>query len=371
MARATAQRPVTRPRSEYQPKVDSAEDGAEFVGSIDRPDQAESHPTMADVSDRNSPESASPDVGSEAVSERDSIVVSIETCPECDADLVTDDFETVCGGCGLVIDDMEVDLGPEWTDYGEGTQHNVRRCNGGLQTAVRHDRGLGSVIGHDSEHHSVAPRARQRLKRMRKLNGRAVFRSKSERNLAYGFGEIKRIVSGLSLGFSHRDQAAILYRRGQAAGSFVGRSLDQMAAGAVYAAVRMAKLGRLPSEIAAIARCDESKLMVGYMGLVRELQLEISPPEPVDYIPRIASQLEVSTPVEVMAERLAQQATEGGSLTGANPSGSAGACIYLASQQAGGSLTQKDVAEVTDVTVVTIRSGRDALLASDSVQVEP
>lgn len=226
------------------------------------------------------------------------------------------------------------------------------------------------MIGHEYGDNDVAERARARLRRMRRLDSQSSYRSKSERNLAYGFAEINRLVSQLSLGWSHRDQAALLYRRAQTADLFHGRDLDQMAGGAVYAAVRIAELGRLPSEIAAVARCDESDLKMGYNVMVRELNLKIGPPSPVDYIPRIASLLDLSEDLETVARRVARKAAADPSFAGSQPSGIAGACVYVASQQAGGSLTQADVAEAADVTTPTIRSGRDALLASDHVQTK-
>ncbi|ERJ06657.1 Transcription initiation factor IIB 4 protein, partial [Halorhabdus tiamatea SARL4B] len=40
-------------------------------------------------------------------------------CPECGGDLVTDSErgETVCAECGLVVEEDEIDPGPEWRAF--------------------------------------------------------------------------------------------------------------------------------------------------------------------------------------------------------------------------------------------------------------
>ncbi|MFB6207119.1 MAG: TFIIB-type zinc ribbon-containing protein, partial [Haloglomus sp.] len=40
-------------------------------------------------------------------------------CPECGGDLATDTEhgETVCQDCGLVVDEDEIDRGPEWRAF--------------------------------------------------------------------------------------------------------------------------------------------------------------------------------------------------------------------------------------------------------------
>ncbi len=43
----------------------------------------------------------------------------LEACPECDGRLVSDaeHAETVCEDCGLVVEEDEIDRGPEWRAF--------------------------------------------------------------------------------------------------------------------------------------------------------------------------------------------------------------------------------------------------------------
>ena len=46
--------------------------------------------------------------------ERTSEREDVEVCPECGGNLATQDNETVCEECGLVVEEDNVDRGPEW-----------------------------------------------------------------------------------------------------------------------------------------------------------------------------------------------------------------------------------------------------------------
>ncbi len=62
----------------------------------------------------------SPDERDESADEQaESEASTGHACPDCGGSLVTDDSrgETVCESCGLVVDEDEIDHGPEWRAY--------------------------------------------------------------------------------------------------------------------------------------------------------------------------------------------------------------------------------------------------------------
>ena len=122
-------------------------------------------------------------------------------CPECDGvQLVSDDTETYCPDCGLIVEDAGLDHGPEWTPYDEAERRRV----GGPVTPMRHDRGISAEIGRFRDGHGrELPAATQaRLRRLRRWDRRARFESKADQNLAHGLGEIRRIGGALGVGES-------------------------------------------------------------------------------------------------------------------------------------------------------------------------
>ena len=64
-------------------------------------------------------------------------------CPECDGRVTTNSIETVCEDCGLVVDEYQIDHGPEWRRFDNDQRERI----GDPLTAARHDRGLSTEIG--------------------------------------------------------------------------------------------------------------------------------------------------------------------------------------------------------------------------------
>jgi transcription initiation factor TFIIB len=273
-----------------------------------------------------------------------------QSCPECDGRLRADDCETVCAECGLVVDEHAIDPGPEWRSFSED-EDNPQRTGAPL-TRSRHDRGLSTEIGRSTR---VKGRKRRQFARLRTQHKRTQIGSKAERNQVYGFTEIRRVVSALALPEHVQERACVLFESAQDAGLLQGRSIEGFAAAALYATCRVSEVSRTLSEVTAVARADRAELDAAYDAMNRELGLPTGPIDPAEYIPRFASKLEVSRAIERRAADLAERARAAGLDNGRNPCGVAAACLYTASEETGGDLTQAAAAEVADVTPVTLR----------------
>ena len=270
-------------------------------------------------------------------------------CPECEGRLRAEGDETVCGACGLVVAEDRLDRGPEWRPM-DGDR---RERTGAPLTRSRHDRGLSTEIGRGSRR--LSGRKRRLLARLRRQHNRTRIRSKSERNRVYGFTEIGRIAEGLALPESTRDRACILFERAQTEDLLRGRSIEGFAAAAVYAACRIASLSRTVAEVAAVAKADPDELRVAYDAMNREIGLPTGPIDPVEFLPRFASELGLPTRLERRAREMLAELRDTSHLTGRNPGGVAAACLYAAAKEAGYPLTQKRAASVAGVTPVTVR----------------
>ena len=71
------------------------------------------------------------------------------------------------------------------------------------------------------------------------------------------------MTSALELPRVVREAASVLYRRAQRENLILGRSIEAMAAGSVYAACRCRGCLRTVEEVAAVARCSASKVRLG------------------------------------------------------------------------------------------------------------
>jgi transcription initiation factor TFIIB len=290
-------------------------------------------------------------------------------CPECSGNLVRDaeHGETVCADCGLVVEDDAVDRGPEWRAF-ESDERDSKSRVGAPTTKMMHDKGLSTNIGwqnKDAYGRSLSSRQRQQMQRLRTWNERFRTRDAKERNLKQALGEIDRMASALGLPENVRETASVIYRRALGDDLLPGRSIEGVATASLYAAARQAGTPRSLDEIAAVSRVDKMELTRTYRYIVRELKLEIKPANPEQYVPRFASELDLSDETERRARELLRTARETGIHSGKSPVGLAAAAVYAAALLTNEKVTQSQVGEVANISEVTIRNRYKELLEAE------
>ncbi|UPV99844.1 transcription initiation factor IIB [Halorussus gelatinilyticus] len=296
-------------------------------------------------------------------------------CPECGGNLVTDDErgETVCAECGLVVDEDQIDPGPEWRAF-DAKEKDQKSRVGAPTTNTMHDKGLSTNIGwqdKDAYGNSLGSRQREKMQRLRKWNERFRTRDSKERNLKQALGEIDRMASALGLPDNVRETASVIYRRALDEDLLPGRSIEGVATSALYAAARQAGTPRSLDEISGVSRVDKDEIARTYRYVVRELNLEIQPADPKSYVPRFVSDLDVSDEVERRARDLLDTATEKGIHSGKSPVGLAAAAVYAAALLSNEKVTQSEVSDVSDISEVTIRNRYHELLEAKEDAIAP
>ncbi|MDS0292596.1 transcription initiation factor IIB [Halogeometricum luteum] len=292
-----------------------------------------------------------------------------QVCPECGGSLVTDEArgETVCGDCGLVVETDAVDRGPEWRAFDSSERDSKSRV-GAPTTRMMHDKGLSTNIGwqnKDAYGNSLSARQREQMQRLRTWNERFRTRNSKERNLKQALGEIDRMASALGLPENVRETASVIYRRALDDDLLPGRSIEGVATASLYAAARQAGTPRSLDELKTVSRVDKMELTRTYRYIVRELKLEIEPADPEQYVPRFASELDLSDEAERQAHTLLRGAKEAGIHSGKSPVGLAAAAVYAAALLTNEKVTQSQVSEVASISEVTIRNRYKELLEVD------
>jgi transcription initiation factor TFIIB len=293
-------------------------------------------------------------------------------CPECGGSLLSDSErgETVCEDCGLVVEEDEIDPGPEWRAFDSKEKDQKSRV-GAPTTNMMHDKGLSTNIGwqdKDAYGNSLSSRQREKMQRLRTWNERFRTRDSKERNLKQALGEIDRMASALGLPENVRETASVIYRRALDEDLLPGRSIEGVSTASLYAAARQAGTPRSLDEIANVSRVGKDEIARTYRYVVRELSLEIQPADPESYVPRFASDLDLTEEVERRARQLLQNAKAEGVHSGKSPVGLAAAAVYAASLLTNEKVTQSEVSEVASISEVTIRNRYHELLeAEDSV----
>ena len=287
-------------------------------------------------------------------------------CPDCDGALTTDSArgETVCDDCGLVVEEDEIDHGPEWRAFDSAERDQKSRV-GAPTTKMMHDQGLSTNIDwrdKDAYGNTLSSRQRAKMQRLRTWDERFRTRDAKERNLKQALGEIERMASALGLPENVRETASVIYRRALDEDLLPGRSIEAIATASLHAAARQAGVPRSIDEVADVSRIEQMEFERAYRYIVRELGLGIRPADPTSYVGRFASDLDVSDEVEQRARELLETTKREGAHSGKSPVGLAAAAVYAAALLTNQRVTQSEVSEVADVSEVTIRNRYKELL---------
>lgn len=280
----------------------------------------------------------------------------IKKCPKCKSINVVEDKkrgEIVCRDCGLVISEESVDTGQEWREFSHEDTQNKRRA-GAPVTFTKHDAGTGTKVGSGSDVYSLPSSQKRKMLRLRKWHSRSS--TALERNLKYAIIELKKAASILNIPPAIEEEAARIYNLAVRNGLVRGRSMEAVVVGCIYIAARRYGLPRSFNEICKKTNIDRKELGKTYRFVARELNIKVLPSGPEDYIPKFASELDFSAKTQTKAQEILKDAKEEGLTSGRGPTGLAAAVLYVASLITGEKRTQRAIAEVVNVTEVTIRN---------------
>ena len=222
-----------------------------------------------------------------------------------------------------------------------------------------HDKGLSTMIdwkNRDIYGNKIPAKLRGQIHRLRKWQSRIRVSSSTERNLTFALTELERMSSHLDLKKNLREAAAKIYREAVEKNLIQGRSIEGVSSASLYAACRMFKTPITLTEISEIARVDKKEIGRSFRFIVNELNLHINPMKPLNYLVRFISELGLSTECQRISKDILKTAEKRGLTSGRGPTGLCGAAIYAAMKMLNERRTQKRIAEVTQVTEVTIRN---------------
>jgi len=287
-------------------------------------------------------------------------------CPECGAAGITDEKrgETVCQECGVVVEEDVVDRGPEWRSFDARDKAKKSRV-GSPTTEMLHDKGLSSVIDwqdKDAHGQTLSAKKREKMSRLRTWDERFRSQSAQDRNLKQALGEVDRMASALGIPKDARKTASVIYRRALEEELIPGRSIEAMATASLYAGARQAGVPRTLDELETVSRVDRKEFARAYRYIARELELAMEPTDPAQYVPRLTSDLDLPEETKQRAIELLEAGKREAVHSGKNPVGLAAASIYAAARLTNVEVTQHEVADVADVSAVTIRDRYTELL---------
>jgi transcription initiation factor TFIIB len=293
----------------------------------------------------------------------ESIPASLTTrrCPECGSNRIMKDHdsaEIVCMGCGYVVVAKLTDQGPEWRAF-DAEQREKRARAGAPTTFTIHDKGLSTTIDwHDRDVHGqrLPQSQKAQIYRLRKWQRRIRVSDATERNLAFALSEISKITNNLNLPRNVLETASVIYRKAVKGHLVRGRSIQGVSAAAIYVACRQCGVARTLEDISYASPINKKEVARNYRFLVKELDYFVKPVKPGKYVTKFCNQLTMLGNVEEIAHKILFAASELRLTSGRGPTGIAAAVSYIASILTGERKTQREIAEVAQVTEVTVRN---------------
>jgi transcription initiation factor TFIIB len=288
-------------------------------------------------------------------------IEKVTKCPECGSGDLVEDYdlgEVICHKCGLVLSEHAMNRGPEWRAFTKEERESRGRVGIPISYSI-HDKGLSTVIdrvNRDAYGRQLPLATRLEMLRLRKWQIRTRVHSSADRNLAQAMAELDRLTDRLHIPAPVKERAAITYRKALDNGLVRGRSIAAIAAASLYAACRLTETPRTLKDVSAASRIKKKDVARCYRLLVRELDLRMPVEDPVKCISKIATRVGITMPTQRRAIQIIEEAKKKGIVAGKDPMGLAAAALYVACVLEGEKKTQKEIAEVANITEVTVRN---------------
>ncbi len=300
-----------------------------------------------------------------------------QLCQECNSVLIDDEEngETICTGCGIVIDSHTVDYQENAGFSLEEKLKNSRAT--GHNTYSQHDLGVSTIISNGTKDFSgkmIDRRIAAQMNSLRNWQKRIRVAGPSERRLATALAVMGAAAEILNLPKTVLETAAILYRNIDSQTSIKGKSVEGMAAAILYMACKQCGVVRTIEEIATkTSKTKKPKIRLAsryYRNIVIEVEQINTPAITTDqYISKYANMIQVDTKILRLALEIAKKTQNAALMNGKSPHGVAAAYLYMSSVLLGHGIPQREISTVAEVTEVTIRNRCREILANYKIKI--
>lgn len=331
-------------------------------------------------------------------------------CPECrenPPNLVTpDSHETICGSCGLVLADREIDQHSEWRTFSNDDQNNDDPSRvGDAANPLLNGNQLETQISFGTG----GSRSRDLHRAQNKISS-----EKTNKALLAAYKEIGALCDGFNIPKNVADTAKYLFKLVDDAKAFKGKSQDVIIAGCIFIACRQCKVPRTFTEIFAVTKVSKKEIGRIYKALekfftaqnlerinsvvasggkldmliqndmlfyVTNFRAGVPDPNekytattstrPSDLCNRFCNLLDLPFQVTNVSSALADRVTSMGDLAGRSPLSIVAASIYMASFLMGQGKSAKEISQVAHVSDGTIRGAYKQLYAERERLIDP
>lgn len=310
-------------------------------------------------------------------------------CPECKEVPPNlefpDSHETVCGSCGLVLADREIDMHSEWRTFSNDDQNN--------DDPSRVGDAMNPLLNGDQLETSIASGASGRARDLYRAQNKQSS-EKANKALLAAYKEIGAMCDGFNIPKNVADTAKYLFKVVDDAKAFKGKSQDVIIAGCIFIACRQCKVPRTFTEIFAVTKVSRKEIGRIYKALEKFFTAQniernnavvssggiVDPnnnytattsTKPSDLCNRFCNLLGLAYQVTSVSSALSDRVTTMGDLAGRSPLSIVAACIYMASYLMGDGKSAKEISSVAHVSDGTIRGAYKQLYAERERLIDP
>jgi transcription initiation factor TFIIB len=266
--------------------------------------------------------------------------------------------EIICSRCGAVISDKIQDISrPERRAFNLEEENVTRRT--GVPTSIAFaDMGLSTLIGKYDKDASGRPldtEMRARMQRLRMWDSRA-HRAATDRNLIKALNELIMLKGKLALSNVAVEKAAYIYRKIQERRLIRGRTISGIMAAVVYIACREIGTPYTLRDIAAAGNLKRKDIARNYRKITSELDLKFPNVDPIKCISRVANMANLTENTKRQAISIMKEVSKRQISAGKDPMGLAASVLYVSCLKTGEDKTQAQIAKVSGLTEVTLRT---------------
>lgn len=292
-----------------------------------------------------------------------------ETCPDCGSHEffhARDRGEIICKKCSFVLDESVVDFTDEHRSFEfEDMEKNSRT---GAPFDPRIADNLGTAIGNRQDLSKLNTKTKKLIRRIKKKN--AWTSSSLQQNLNTALSNLKVISGQLNVPAHVEKEAAGIYRQAAEQGLTLKRSIENLVVGSMYIACKIHGIARSLKEFAEASSVEVKILAKTYKMMLRELNIKIIPTDPIDFVARFASDLNLSAKVQTKAIQFIGSIKKQGLMSGLSPVSVAASTLYIAGLTLGEKRTQKKIAEISGITETTLRNRCKSMIKQLKVKVK-
>jgi transcription initiation factor TFIIB len=183
-------------------------------------------------------------------------------CPECKEVPPNlefpDSHETVCGSCGLVLADREIDMHSEWRTFSNDDQNN--------DDPSRVGDAANPLLNGNQLETQIAAGATGRTRELYRAQNKQSS-EKTNKSLLAAYKEIGALCDGFNIQKNVADTAKYLFKVVDDAKAFKGKSQDVIIAGCIFIACRQCKVPRTFTEIFAVTKVTRKEIGRIYKAL--------------------------------------------------------------------------------------------------------